>query len=183
MKMHPWFKTLLVMVAVIGPMYWLMFTIDGQRRSDTVMLAVFGAEGMELDLKRLDDVLSEDELREVYPALDWHCNGTDGEDSEYGADRRCGAAIGSWNGIPARQIMFHFAAGRLRAMQMDYRAAYQQSLLSQIREQLGPPSDGSSMGADGVLQWFDNHGVVVIKAQLRPVDQAALIWMAADQGG
>ena len=175
MKIKPWFKTLLTLVVVIGPMYWLMFTADGQRRSDAVMLQLFGAEAMELDLKRLEGGIGEPELRKVYPDLEWHC---EDRASDWGR-RVCGATIGSWNGMPAYRIAFHFSDQRLRAMQMDYHAAYHQQLLTQLRRQLGRPADGSNSAADGVLQWLMANGIVVIKARLRPVDQAALIWVAA----
>jgi len=179
MKVNPWFKTLMVMAMVIGPMYWLMFTTDGQRRTDSVMLQLFGAEGMELDLNKLDARLSEEELRKVYPELDWQCADAAQGGGAYGGDRVCVAAIGSWNGMPAYRVAFHFLNGHVRAMQLDYRAAYQQSLLEQLHQQLGRPLGGGAGADDGVLQWSTGSGVVVIKEQLQPSDQPALIWLAA----
>jgi hypothetical protein len=177
MKMQPWFKTLLVFTAVIGPMYWLMFTADGQRRVDAVMLHVFGDEAMLLDLKGLNSRLSEAELQQVYPQLDWQCARRAGE----WGDRECAAALALWNDMPARQVSFWFGAGRLNAMQMDYLARYHSELITQLRHQLGRPSTGSDGGAEGVLQWVMASGMVVIKAELGPADQAALIWVSPPQ--
>ena len=174
MKMQPWFKTLLVFTAVIGPMYWLMFTADGQRRADAVMLHVFGDEAMMLDLKGLNSRLSEAELQQVYPQLDWQCAPRAGE----WGDRQCAAALSLWNDMPASQVSFWFGGGRLKAMQMDYRPRYHSELIAQLRRQLGQPSAGSDGGVDGVLQWVGVSGMVVIKAELGPADQAALIWVS-----
>ena len=173
MKMNPWFKTLLVMAIVIGPMFWLMFTADGQRRVDAVMLHLFGDESMMLNLEGLDSRLSEVELAEVYPQLDWQCRQQVGE----WGDRQCVAALALWNDMPARQVSFFFKHGRLNAMQLDYRARYHAELIKQLQQQLGRPSEGSDRGPQGVLQWLRASGMVVIKAELGPADQAALIWV------
>ena len=171
MKMKPWFKTLMVIVIVIGPIFWLMFTADGQRRIDAVMLHLFGGDTMLLDINGLNSRLSEAELQKVYPTLDWQCRQQSGE----WGDRACSAAVSLWNDMPARRVNFHFKAGRLNAMQMDYRARYHGEVIKQLRHQLGRPSKGSDGGAQGVLQWLLPGGIVVIKAELGSADQAALI--------
>lgn len=173
MKMKPWFKTLMVVFIVIGPIFWLMFTADGQRRIDAVMLELFGGEAMLLDIKGLNNRLSEAELNKVYPTLDWQCQPQTGQ----WGDRACIAAVSLWNEMPARQVSFSFKEGRLNAMQLDYRPRYHGEIIKQLQRQLGKPSQGSDVGPEGVLQWLLPAGIVVIKAELGPADQAALIWV------
>lgn len=173
MKMKPWFKTLMLSVIVIGPIFWLMFTADGQRRIDAAMLYLFAGEDMLLDLKGLNSRLSEAELNQVYPKLDWQCRQQAGE----WGDRVCSAAVSLWNDMPARQVSFHFKQGGLNAMQLDYRPRYHGEIIKQLQQQLGRPSKGSDGGAQGVIQWLLPAGIVVIKAELGPADQAALIWV------
>jgi len=179
MKMQPWFKTLLVIVAVVAPMVWLMFTADGQRRTDAVMLQLFGNSAMEMDLAVLYNGISEQDLSEVYPQLQWQCGGIDGDVALVGGGRRCAAVIGSWNGMPAYRIAFEFGNGQLKAMQMDYRPAYHQQLLTQLGQQLGRPSKGSGAAFEDVLQWPSPRGLVLVKEQLQAADQAALMWVAS----
>jgi hypothetical protein len=173
MKMKPWFKTLMVIVIVIGPIIWLMFTADGQRRIDAVMLQLFGGETMLLDINGLNSRLGEVELKKVYPTLDWQCGQSAGE----WGDQACSAAVSLWNEMPARRVSFYFKGGQLNAMQLDYRARYHSEMIKQLQQQLGRPSKGSGGGAQGVLQWLRPAGIVVIKAELGPADQAALIWV------
>ncbi len=40
-KIPKLYKRLLLIVIVVGPMWWLIFTEDGQRRSDMFMLRMF----------------------------------------------------------------------------------------------------------------------------------------------
>ena len=173
MKMKPWFKTLMIMIIVIGPIFWLMFTADGQRRMDAVMLELFGGESMRLDIDGLSRRLSEAELHQVYPTLAWQCRQQIGDWGQ----RRCSAALSLWNDMPARRVSFYFKDNHLNAMQLDYRAHYHSEMIKQLQRQLGRPSRGSDSGVKGVLQWFRPTGIVVIKAELGAADQAALIWV------
>ena len=170
MRLNPTFKTLLILAIVIGPISWLMFTADGQRRSDAMMLSLFGAESMELDLSVGDALFSEPDLRQVYPNLRWSCAE---QASDFG-DRACIAPIGNYNTLPAHRVAFYFASGRLNALRVDYRARNHPQLLSQLRDQLGTPE-----AANEVLQWRMPRGLVVVKTELNKDDDAALIWVAS----
>lgn len=179
MKMNPWFKTAMALCLVVGPIYWLMFTNDGQRRSDTVMLWLSGADSVDLDLQRLNPGYGLEQLRQVYPKLDWQCREQTTADT--GRGRACSSPLGSYNSIPAYRIAFHFDDDQLARLRIDYRRRYHQALLTQLRRQLGKPvtpASGAGGRAAEVIEWRLAHGLVVLKRELRDQDEPALFWLA-----
>lgn len=170
MKMPRWFKTALALALVLGPMYWLLVSNDGQRRSDAVMLWLFGADTIELDLRVLDDGYTREQLRKVYPDLAWECSSQAGSDNTV-----CSSALGTYNTIPAYRIVFHFSDDQLTRLRVDYRPRYHQALLGQLVQQLGQPADTTTPQA--VLEWPLGNSLVVVKRELTDTDDAALFWL------
>jgi hypothetical protein len=156
-----------------------MFTEDGQRRTDTMVLWLFGQPEIKLDLNALASEYTEREIQQVYPNLPWQC-----EDrmNPYG-DRVCVSRIGIFNGIPSHYISAFFHADRLSALKVHYRANNHNSLQSHLLAQLGAPlaaDQGSSRPppADPVVQWRTPHGLVVMKRELIAKQEPALFWLA-----
>ena len=108
------YKTLLALAAVLGPIYWLMLTEDGQRRTDLTLMWILGRPSFDAALESFSDRLSEARLRETFPAIDFQCS--DGT-NPFG-DRLCAARIGSFNQYPARGLSLYFDEGRLSAVKI-----------------------------------------------------------------
>jgi hypothetical protein len=172
------YKNLLILCVVFGPVFWLMFTEDGQRRTDTMVLWLFGEEEISMDLEALSNQYTEQEMAQVYAALNWHCRDLEGI---YG-DRHCVARIGIFNLIPARYLTAFYRDDGLTAMKLHYRANNHGQLQSQLRYQLGDP-DKSAQAAAGdqgqVLQWRTHHGMVLLKKELVGEEEPALFWLSS----
>lgn len=173
------YKKLLILAVVFGPIVWLMFTDDGQRRTDTVVLWLFGEKEIKMDLQVLDSQFSEDELKEVYPELNWQCQAYQ---STYG-DRLCVSRIGVFNGIPSRYISFFFQAGQVSAVKLNYRTDNHAQLQIQLRQQMGQPdlearTAVTAPDPDEVLQWRTPYGMVIMKRNLLGDEEAALFWLS-----
>lgn len=159
---------LVVAAMVIGPAWWLLLTEDGQRRTDAVMLWLWGQKEVGLELGRLAPY-EEAALLALYDDLQWRCATGGGAFGE----RRCTAAIGVFNGIPARSMTFYFQGGMLSALKLVYRRRYHETLIADLRRRLGPPRREA-----GVLRWSTDEGLLVAKERMTPADEAALIWIA-----
>ncbi len=155
---------------VLGPAWWLLLTEDGQRRTDAVMLWLFGHQAVDMALARLAPY-EEPALLSLYDGLPWRCGRGDGRLGE----RRCAAPLGVFNGIPARSLTFYFRQGRLSAMKLVYRRRYHVALVRDLRRRLGTP-----VREAGVLRWRAGEGLLVAKARVTPADEAALIWITRD---
>ena len=181
MRLPPLYKKLLALVAVIGPMFWLMLTEDGRRRTDMLMLWFFGDPQISMSLGELRTGLGEAELRKVYPQLALVC---EDRESRFGK-RSCKAPISGFNEIPAHYIAFFLTGDRLTAMKAGYRAEYHGSMLSMVRQMLGAPADaGDDIPAIG---WPAGEGLALLPRQaVDDKDESALLWLApglADTGG
>ena len=181
-KLPVLYKKLLLLAIVFGPIAWLMFTEDGQRRTDTMVLWIFGEKEIKMDLQVLDRRFTEPELKQVYPDLGWQCQTLD---TPYG-DRLCVSRIGVFNGIPSRYITFFFRGESLNALKINYRAANHAQLQSLLRRQLGLPESESNTGgisqtSDETLLWRTSDGLVVIKRELLPDEEASMFWLADSQ--
>lgn len=173
-------KTLLILILVLVPPYFLVFTDEGSRISDNVVLWLFGEEAIKLDFKALDTRYGPAELRTVFPELDWTCAD---EQSSFG-DSVCTAAIGSVNDYPSRRLDAFFKGGRLMALKILYREQYHYQLLGHLIEQLGQPVNveaavKATPDAAPVLEWDTGKGVMVLKKELGPNDEPSLFWLAA----
>ena len=178
-KLH---TTLLALMLVFVPPYFLVFTEEGNRISDNVILWLFGQESLLVNLAEADRNFSESQVREVYPDLDWQCGK---QPSRFG-QRACNAAIGTFNEIPARNVLILFADDQLTAIQIRYRSQYHNSLLQQLIDTLGQPETSmqaisNTPDADPVLQWDTGKGLVLLKKTIRESDQAVLMWLGAAQ--
>ena len=172
------YKKLLILCIVFGPILWLMFTQDGQRRTDTMVLWLFGEEEINMDLRALSDRYTEQELAQVYAKLNWRCQ--DFEDT-YG-ERHCVGRIGIFNGIPARYLTAFYRNNRLTALKLQYRAHNHDQLKSLLQYQLGDPVEPNRAregDPDRVLQWRTPHGLVMMKNDLVGDDEPALFWLSS----
>ncbi|KRT55262.1 hypothetical protein [endosymbiont of Ridgeia piscesae] len=180
LKLPILYKKLLILALVLGPIFWLVFTEDGQRRTDTVLLMLWGEDEIKFNLKDLDDNYTEAELKTVYPDLDWQCQD---QSSDFG-DRLCVTRIGVFNGIPARYLTLFFRAGKVSAVKMVYREIYHPQLLTHLHRHLGKPAEERAISQaqpqpTSLIHWRTGQGVVVIKKQLQKGEEAALLWLSA----
>lgn len=178
-KLH---KTLLALVLVLIPPYFLVFTEEGNRISDTAILWLFGRENFEFNLQQADTAYTEAQIKKVFPDIDWQCSPVKSQFGGYA----CSAPIGSFNGLPARSAALFFVHDRLNAVQIDYREQYHNALLKQLLASLGQPSNvvaasKDTPDADPVLQWQTGKGLVVLKKTIRESDQPALFWLGSAQ--
>ena len=181
LKLPLLYKQLLILALVFGPIVWLMFTDDGQRRTDTMVLWLFGENEIKMDLSELDSRLTEADLKQVYPDLDWDCQL---RQTTYG-DRICVSRLGVFNGIPVRYITVFFRTDGLAAMKLHYRRDNHVQLQNQTIQQLGQPEPGTAIAvtpapSDEVLQWRTLSGAVIMKRSLLDADEPSMFWLSAD---
>ncbi|MGE5153695.1 MAG: hypothetical protein ACM3ST_06735 [Bdellovibrio bacteriovorus] len=176
------YKTLLALAAVLGPIYWLMLTEDGQRRTDLALMWILGRPSFDAALESFTDRLTEARLRETFPALDLQC--VDGS-NPFG-DRLCGARIGSFNQYPARGLTLFFDGGRLAAVKVLYPRAYQARIRGWVERRVarlgeGTPGAVTTPVVDGgAAAWRVTDGVLMLKdGDLAPSDEPALMWLSA----
>lgn len=180
MPLHPLYKKLVVILAVMGPMLWLLFTEDGQRRTDLLLLHLTGHPELNLDLAKLSARVSEAEFRSQFPHLDLHCQDQPGP---FG-NRTCIAEIRAFNGIPAHYASLFLDGNGICAVKISYRRPYHQSLLERLRHNLGAAqetSDGAAVAADDseVLTWSTAEGLVVVpRGRVDLKDEPALFWLS-----
>jgi hypothetical protein len=178
------YKTLLALAAVLGPLYWLMLTEDGRRRTDLALMGILGRPAFDAALESFTDRLTETRLRQSFPALELQCN--DGV-NPFG-DRLCLAQIGSFNGYPARGLSLFFDGGRLSAAKVLYPRAYHASIRGWVERRaarVSAEADGSGRQTpapvvdNGVAAWRVPDGVLMLKdGELGPDDEPALVWLS-----
>jgi len=178
-KLH---KTLLALMLVFIPPYFLVFTEEGNRVSDNAILWLFGQESLALNLAEADSSFTENQVREVFADLEWQCGAVQ---SPFG-QTACNASIASFNDLPARYVVMYFANDRLKAIKLGYREQYHNALLRQLLDTLGQPGNAGSAAsdapdADKVLQWNTGKGRVVVKKTLGEAEQPALLWLGSAQ--
>jgi hypothetical protein len=176
-KLNPLYKRLLAFLIVIGPIYWLIFTEDGQRRTDSVVLFLWGEDEIKFNLDALDDRFTEAELLKVFPDIDWQCK--DGA-TNFG-NRMCAAKIGIYNGIPAHYILVYFHDQWITGVKIAYRRIYHDQLIQQLLQQLGEPvrennDDVTQPVEEIILRWDTSRGNVFLKQVLNEKEEPALLW-------
>jgi hypothetical protein len=176
------YKRLLLIAIVVGPMWWLVFTEDGQRRSDMFILKLFGNEPFYLNLKELDDRFTEKEMYQLYPELTWKCKD---EHTSFG-DRYCVSQIGSFNDLPADHATLFFSKFGINAVKINYRHNYHGVLGKDLRYQLGnplPETDAAKgiPSRDRIVHWRTNGGHVITKQTLNKGEEPALLWLSSAQ--
>ena len=174
------YRTLLALALVLGPLYWMLFTPDGQRRTDLALLSALGRPAFDAALEAFSDRLTEPTIRATFPALALECAAdTRGPFGE----RRCTAAIGSFNQYPARAVAFYFQGEGLRAVKVLYQPAYHARVRAWMRQRPGrvaAADTGSSPAApSGVVSRSVAAGTLLMKdGPLGQTDEAALLWIS-----
>lgn len=173
-KLPSLYKRLMAVIIVIGPIYWLMLTEDGRRRTDLVVLYLAGEPTVELRLDTLAPAASEERFREFVPDVEWQCENTRTPLGE----RTCMSPIGSFNGTPAHYMVLYYEENALQAMKVAYRDDYHDWLTAQLGRMLGQPASGEN----GVLQWSTGNGLVLMQEELPPdSEKPTLMWLSAEQ--
>lgn len=173
MQLPSLYKKLLAVAAVIGPMYWLMLTEDGRRRTDMLMLWLFGEPQVHVALTELGSRIAETDVRQIYPQLALVC---DDRESRFGK-RVCKAPISGINEIPAYYLAFFLTDGRLMAMKAGYRSNYHDSMLSMVRHMLGSPVESSADSPS--LAWPAGEGVALLpRNAVEDKGESALLWLS-----
>jgi hypothetical protein len=172
-KIPALYKKLLALAIVIGPIYWLMFTEDGRRRTDLVVLSLKGDPFVALRLDILGPQANEQAIREFLPRLTWEC---DDAPSAFG-EHHCLAPIGAFNDAPAHYLLTYFDQGGLSAMKVVYRSPYHDWLVGLNRSMLGDPGPP----LQGVLRWKTERGLVLMQARPDPDrEEPSLLWLSAE---
>lgn len=172
-KIPKTYKTILALLAVTGPITWLSFTDEGQRRSDLMILAFKGDPFVEMRLDTLASAATEENVREFLPEVQWQCKD---KPNPFG-QRSCISPIGAFNDIPAYYMVLYFDQEALQAMKVAYRGGYHDYLMTQTGSMLGTPEPGPG----GVLQWPTEGGLVLIPKQIDDNKEAALMWLSAER--
>ncbi|MEW8082576.1 MAG: hypothetical protein AB2791_12210 [Candidatus Thiodiazotropha endolucinida] len=178
-KIPSFYKRFLVFFIVIGPIFWLVFTEDGQRRTDIVLLTLWGEDEIALNLEALDNQISEEDLKQVFPDIIWTCKD---ELSGFG-NRLCAARIGIYNDIPAHYATIFFHDSWINGVKIGYRGDYHELLKQQLWQQLGAPANRNPQipviqGMESVIHWVTKSGNVILKESLKEDDEAALFWLS-----
>lgn len=179
LRLNPLYKKLLLLAIVLGPIYWLVFTQDGQRRTDLVMLYVFG-DGAELNLaiEQLHSGMTETQFRELFPDLDLVCD----EGANPFGDRLCSAEVDAFSGTPSRAFTLFLSGDGLRAAKLNYRRAYHESLKRDLTRRVGTPIPRSLRGpvsVEGPLSWVVNDGLLLFPPEEPELEaDAALMWLS-----
>lgn len=179
LRLNPLYKKLLLLAIVLGPIYWLVFTDDGQRRTDVVMLYVFG-DGAELNLaiEKLHANMTEAQFRGLFPDVALQCD--DGA-NPFG-DRLCTAPVDAFSGIPSRAFTLFLSGDYLRAAKLNYRSAYHENLVRDLTRRVGTPVPQSLHGPEvieGPLSWVVSDGLLLMPSQEPATEaDAALMWLS-----
>jgi len=180
MKQRKLHKTILILLLVLVPPYFLVLTDEGTRISDNVILWLFGKESAKLNLKEIDNGYSRDQILAVFPDLEWNCQAVE---SRFG-DNLCTAEIGAFNDYPSHRLTVFFGGDWTNAVKVLYRARYHDQVLGHLIEQFGQPDNvaeamSDSPDAASVLEWKTGKGVVLLKKELSDRDEPALFWLAS----
>lgn len=173
-------KTLFILILVFVPPYWLLFTDEGARVSDTALLWLLGRVDVKVSVEDLDAGFNRDDIQSVYSENEWTCGS---KNTAFG-DSLCAAKIGTFNGFPARLLTFYFRNGQVSAMKVIYRDQYHRQIMGHYIGRLGQPgnvAEAMSEGpeAENVLEWQLAKGMLVMKKELAKPDEPALLWLAA----
>jgi len=172
LRLNPFYKKSLMLAIVVGPIVWLVFTEDGQRRTDLAMLYLFGKGELNLAIEKLHSGMTEARFRGLFPDLALVC---DAGANPFG-DQLCSAELGAFNAIPARAFTLFLQGEGLRAAKLTYRRAYHGTLRQQLTRRFGKPNRRS---LPGPLTWAVDDGLLLLSHQKPKSDQeATLIWLS-----
>ena len=173
-KLPKLYKNLLLLAIVIGPLWWLLITDDGRRRTDLAMLELFGKPALLLNLQALDPQFSESQLMTLYPDLNWQCQA---RSTRFG-DRICFTQIGIFNDVPARYVTLFFRGPGINALKLVYRPRYHDFLRGELTRQLGT---GQSRNNGAVRSWQTGHGFILIPNAAGDGGETSLLWLSPAQ--
>ncbi|MCG6966389.1 MAG: hypothetical protein LJE59_07755 [Chromatiaceae bacterium] len=176
-------KTLFFLILVFVPPYFLMFTDEGGRLSDTALLWLLGEDEIKLNVRELNSGFTREDIKKVFSEADWQCAA---QATPFG-NNLCAAQIGTFNGYPSRIITTYFHDDNISAFKLIYRERYHEQLIGYYIQQLGQPSNveaavGEGPDAAPVLEWRLDHGVLYMKKTLGKIDEPTLIWLASQPG-
>ena len=173
------YKTFIIIAIVVAPIYWLMITEDGKRRTDTLLLWITGGDPININFKALDSQYSIQDWKKVYEDIDWQCM----QQASTWGDEICYSEISSYNGIPARYVTVFFAEGHSNALKLVYRNLYHAQIGLELQNQLGKPGKvdagpGDAPDSNSILKWQTDHGVLLLKQELGSgEEEASLLWL------
>ena len=156
-------------------------TEDGQRRSDAVLLQLFGREVIDFNLAELDHSVTRTDLtQKVFADIPWQCQS---QVTPLG-NQVCSSKLGVFNGIPAHYITLYFVDEQINALKVVYRERNHPQMLSQLRQLLGAPivalpSETPTPAAQRIIEWRTDHGMVVLPQTLTEGEEAAMLWLAS----
>lgn len=163
---------------VLFPAFWLVFTQQGQRFADVVVLKMTGREEMRINFDELYPSITEEQLSQAWPELEFQCRD---KASPFGS-RLCATDIAAFNNNPSRYISFFFADEQLRAMKIGYQGAYHDAIAEQLKGMLGTPMVSTRAESTAVYQWRAGGGFVVMPRERVGMDgEPALLWLARAQ--
>lgn len=173
--MKSFHKRLFLVIIVVAPMYWLLFTEDGRRRSDTLILWLAGGDPIDINFKVLDNQYSAEDWKRVFSDIDWACK----DEQTFFGNQYCYSEVSSYNGIPAKYLTVFFKNSHVNAVKLVYRNQYHQQLGKDLYQQLGTPLQQKHESEENdMLQWHTQHGTVMLKTELTPNEPASLIWLS-----
>lgn len=177
MEVRRLLKGLFWLAVCLAPIYYLVFTDEGQRTTDLVLLGTLkGDPELPINFNQLYAEFGEAELKQGLPEVVFTC----GEKRTAFGNYVCHTPIAAFNGNPARYATFFFVDGkRLGALKIVYRNAYHDRIVSQMNAQLGAPSENAGDGPEvGVYQWHAGGGVLAMPKQApAKADETALMWL------
>jgi hypothetical protein len=173
-------KTLLILLLVFIPPYWLIFTDDGMRMSDTALLWLLGEDEIKFNVAELNSGFTRQDIQTVFSDNEWVC----GEKQTSFGDNLCATKIGTFNGYPARVLTLYFRGDNISAFKLIYRDQYHKQFIGHFIEHLGQPSNVEAAlvqnpSAANVLEWDLNEGVLLMSKELDKNDEPSLLWLAA----
>jgi hypothetical protein len=172
-------KTILILIMVFLPPFFLIFTDEGARLSDTALLWLLGKAEVRVNVAELDDGFTRDDIKNVYSEVEWHC----GEQRTAFGDKLCTGEIGTFNSYPAQVLNLYFRGEHLSGMKLIYRDQYHAQIQGYLIGQLGQPDNVEEAVREGpdaaeVIEWGLRGGVLVMKKELDKGDEPSLLWLA-----
>jgi hypothetical protein len=177
MTLNSLYKRLFLLLLVLGPFFWLVFTEDGQRRTDLVLISLLkDSETMDIAFAKLAESAREDDFRANFPEVDFVCE----DKRTHFGDRVCASPIAAFNGTPASSASLYFRDGNLAAAKLVYQRAHQAHLLTQLQRELGLPVRTGDRASDGGVQvWHTSYGSVMVNvAPGESRDEPSVLWLS-----
>jgi len=173
-------KTLLILLLVFIPPFWLLFTDDGMRVSDTALLWLIGEDEIQFNVAELNSEFTRQDIQTVFKDNEWVC----GEKHTSFGDNLCATKIGTFNGYPARLLTLYFRGDNISAFKLIYRDLYHKQFIGHFIEQLGQPDNvadaiAEAPAADIALEWDLDNGILVMNKELGENVEPSVLWLAA----